>query len=97
MWFVSRGDKTSEGKSTSEEATQVFRLRSPVERLKIRPGTRIQPNCCFRGGDFDGEPLCPGNGRRGGDGASQGAAVAETVRKREGGATRAGLGEEPEA
>lgn len=41
---------------------------------------------CFRGGNFHREPLCPGNGQRR-DGASRGAAVADTVRKGEGGAT----------
>lgn len=64
------------------------RLRSLVFSGKIgekEPGTGIRPIRCFRGGRFHGEPLCPGNGQRG-DGASQGAAVAETVRKCEDGA-----------
>lgn len=41
----------------------------------------------FPRGHLPREPPFPGNGQKGGDGASQGAAVAETVRKREGGAS----------
>lgn len=96
-WFVSCGDRPLRARREARNQEPASGLQSLDSRSKAgREGARNlkRPIRCFRGGNFHEEPPpFPGNGQKGGDGASPGAAVAETVRKRERRSKREASGE----